>query len=145
MGLVSLCSLPELLTLNKTQTCLWNVGTILPAHRRSLAEQAAPGISQRAYLSLMNLMVKDTYCWNIFRNQIVCPKEKPLCIAGLSPPRVPCVWVWQTAADCFQTRLAWRQGKGGQEAGVGTASVRCPPQPNVWSQQQVSGFGIWGL
>lgn len=51
--------------------------TTLPAHCRSLAEQAAPGILQRTCLSLMNLMVKDTYCWNIFRNQIVCPKEKP--------------------------------------------------------------------
>ena len=108
--------------------------TTLPAHCRSLAEQAAPGILQRTCLSLMNLMVKDTYCWNIFRNQIVCPKEKAF--VHSRPESSSCSLsvkfgrVWQTVvkADWHggRAKVGGKQELAGQVSGA-YHSLMCSP------------------
>lgn len=66
-------------------------------------------------------------CWSISRGQIVCPKEK---LSVHDRPEPSCV-TWVQVCRLQQTdvkpdRLAWRQSKGGQEAGICRAGIRHP-------------------
>ena len=92
----------------------------------------------------MNLMVKDTYCWNIFRNQIVCPKEKPLCIAGLSPLVFPVYEFGRVRQTVFKPD--WHGGRakvgGKQELARQVSGAHHSPMCGPSSRFQVLVFEV---